>query len=177
MILTCPACGATASAPAWEIDMDARTTLQALIQLPRPVAKQALSYLGLFRPAKRALSWRKAGKIINDLAVLVNTGYVEVQGKPARPCPPHLWGQGMEQMAGRTDLDRPMANHNYLKKIVWQLADQADAGVESRRRVAETDGSRRAESRTGEEEMSEVARRYLEKFGDPLIRGGEHESE
>ena len=38
MKLTCPSCGATASAEAWENDVEARKTIQAIIALPREVA-------------------------------------------------------------------------------------------------------------------------------------------
>lgn len=75
MILTCPSCGATASAAAWENDMAARETLQAMLALPAPVGKAILGYMGLFRPDKRALSWRKAKRIVDELAALIGPGF------------------------------------------------------------------------------------------------------
>lgn len=161
-----------------------RQSMQTKNGLPPEVGKVSLAYLALFRPPQRALSWRKSLKILNDLAALIAPGHIQIQGKPARPCPPVLWAMAMEQMAGRTDLQRPMKNHNYLRQIVWQLADQADAGREQAQRRAETDGSQRVIrqpsdfSRLGTEfnsvpqetddGMSEIMRKLLSR------QGGDH---
>jgi hypothetical protein len=161
MILTCPSCGATHSAEGWENDLAAREAMAALVALPAPVAKGCLGYLGLFRPTRRALTWKKAKSITQDLATLVSPGWVQVQGKPARPCPPHIWAQAMEQMTGRTDLTRPLKNHNYLRQIAWQLADQADAGREQQQRQQVLSGEQRAGRQRGDDEPgTEFLRRY-----------------
>jgi len=167
MILTCPSCGATHSASAWENDMKARQALQACCGLPAEVSKVLLPYLSLFRPSRRALSWTKSLKLINELQALIAQGHIQVKGKAARPCPPYIWAKGMEQMAARTDLSRPMPNHNYLRQIVWQLADQADAGREQVQRQAEIDGSQRTRRQQSDPDgMSEIMRRHIEKNGD-----------
>ena len=168
MNLTCPSCGAVHSAEAWENDIKARQALQATCSLPAELSKVLLPYLSLFRPDKRALSWSKSLKLINELQALVAQGHIQVKGKPARPCPPYLWAQGMEQMSMRTDLSRPMPNHNYLRQIVWQLADQADARGEQITRQAETDGSQRVTRPPSDPEgMSEIMRKYLTINGEP----------
>ncbi|MDR2551420.1 MAG: hypothetical protein LBD10_14615 [Desulfobulbus sp.] len=149
--------------------MAARETLQAMIALPAPVAKGMLGYMGLFRPHQRALSWKKAKKIVDDLAALIAPGWVQVQGKPSRPCPPHIWAQAMEQMVGRADLQRPLKNHNYLRHVVWQLADQADARQEQTHRRAEVDGTQRViRQQSDPEEMSEIMRKLMAQ------QGGQH---
>lgn len=181
MILICPSCGATHSAEAWENDVKIRQALQAACALPPQVSKVVLGYLGLFRPAQRALSWSKSLKIINDLSALIAPGHIQVQGKPARPCPPHIWAMGIEQMVARTDLQRPMKNHNYLRSIVWQLADQADAGREHSQHRAELDGSARSARTTerrpwtppADDGLSQLERQYLAKHGNlPGMEGG-----
>ncbi len=167
MNLTCPSCGAVHSAEAWENDIKARQALQATCSLPAELSKVLLPYLSLFRPAKRALSWTKSLGLILELQKLVAQGYIQVKGKPARPCPPYLWAQAMEQMSMRTDLTRPMPNHNYLRQIVWQLADQADAGREQISRQAELDGSQRSKRPPADPDgMSEIMRKYLTINGD-----------
>lgn len=172
MILTCPSCGAAHSAEAWENDVAAREAMQSIVAMPPPVAKAALGYFALFRPEKRALTWKKVKTIAAELTALVATGHVQMQGKAARPCPPHLWALAMEHMCGRTDLARPMKNHNYLRTIAWQLADQADARQERSRRTAETDGTQRVVRKPAEQEgMSELMRKVLEK------QGGRHAAE
>ncbi len=144
MKLVCPSCGLTASAEAWLNDAAARSLLLAVATLPPPLPKVILPYLGLFRPEKRALSWNKAGKIVADLTKLIGPGHVQVQGKVARPCPPRLFAAAMEQMVERRDaIRRPLPNHNYLKQVAWQLADEADAQGESSRRQQEASGATR----------------------------------
>ena len=145
MKLTCPSCGAVASVEAWENDMDARKTLQAIVKLPHEVAVEIFGYLTLFRPSSRSLSWKVALRTVQDLAAMVASGYVQVQGKPTRPCPASIWAHGMRQMvAQRETLARPMKNHNYLLRVAWQLADKLDADLEFRRRREDQDGTTRS---------------------------------
>jgi len=166
MILTCPSCGATASACAWENDIIAREAMQAIIALPAPVAKVTLGYLSLFRPTERATTWKKVKKVVGELSALIAPGYVQVQGKPARNCPPQLWAAGIEQMVERSaTLTRPLPNHNYLRQIVWQLADQADAKQEQHQRKGEVNGVLRHRT-SSDDEMSPIMLKYLELHGD-----------
>lgn len=145
MKLVCPSCGLTASVEAWINDAAARDVLLAVATLPYPLPKVTLPYLGLFRPDKRALSWDKAGKIVAELTKQTAPGHVQVQGKVARPCPPRIWAAAMEQMVERRDaIRRPLPNHNYLKQVAWQLADEEDASGENDRRKQEASGSTRS---------------------------------
>lgn len=126
--------------------MEARKTMQAIVSLPHEVATEILGYLGLFRPAQRALSWKAALRIMQELSVLIDSGQVRVQGKPSRPCPPEIWATGMRQMvAQRGSISRPLHNHNYLRQVAWQLADQADANRELQQEQDERSGWARAE--------------------------------
>jgi hypothetical protein len=143
--------------------MATRDTIAAMLALPPAVAQVVLGYLGLFRPTSRALTWRKAHRITTDLAALIAPGYVQVQGKPARPCPPHIWAAAMEQMHAMTTITRPLPNHNYFRQVAWQLADQADARRERDQRAAETDGSQRVARPPSEPEgMSEIMRTLMQ---------------
>ncbi len=134
MRMICPGCGLTASAEAWLNDAEARETMLAMTRLPQGLQGAVLPYLGLFRPEKRALSWKKAARLLAELAELTGSGHVQTQGQPARPCPPRLWAEAMSQMVERRErLSLPMPNHNYLRQVAWQLADQADAQGEKRK--------------------------------------------
>lgn len=169
MKLVCPCCGATASAESWENDMEARKTIQAIVALPHEVALESLFYLGLFRPQQRALSWKAALRIVQELDALVASGHVQVQGKPARPCPQEIWATGMRQMVAQRDsISRPLKNHNYLRQIVWQLADKLDADQEARRYQEGRSGAARAAreyERQEQVELSEAERETLRKLG------------
>ncbi|MDR3631737.1 MAG: hypothetical protein P4L42_15555 [Desulfocapsaceae bacterium] len=131
MKLTCPACGAIASAETWINDALCRETLALIAGLPVPLPKAILSYVALFRPQKTGLSWKKALRLVEEIKVLVKKGHVNVQGKVDRNCPPRLWAQAMDRMVERrVGLALPLKNHNYLRQVAWQLADQEDALAE-----------------------------------------------
>jgi len=137
MKLVCPACGAVASAEAWANDAAVRETLAVLLALPRPVQEHALGYLALFRPPGRALSWQRARRVVRELAELVAAGEVTWERRPPRPCPPEIWARGMAEMIERKGgFKAHFTNHNYLRKIVYDLADRADAEAEARREEA-----------------------------------------
>ena len=66
-----------------------------------------------------------------EIKSLVTSGYVQTNKKVARPCPPNIWANAMEQMIERRDrLAIPMPNHNYLRIIAYEMADQQDAKEE-----------------------------------------------
>lgn len=145
MRLICPGCGLTASAEAWLNDAEARDLLLAVAKMPAPLPEAVLPYLGLFRPQQRALSWKKAARLLADLAQLTGSGHVQIQGQPARPCPPRIWAEAMGQMIERRErLSLPMPNHNYLRQVAWQLADQADSQAEKSRVAQERNGNMRS---------------------------------
>jgi hypothetical protein len=71
----------------------------------------------------------------------------------------------MQELAGTLDL--PMKNHNYLRSIVYKLANQADSQREQQQRKEETDGSHRMSRQPSTDGLSEVMRKYLEQYGEP----------
>lgn len=171
MKLTCPCCGAVASAEAWQNDAEARRALQQALRLPPEIQSEILAYLGLFRPGQSALAWSRAVKIMAELTQLTCSGWVQVQGKPARPCPSKIWAIAMRQMIdSRERLQRPMKNHNYLRQIAWQLADQADANRELQQEQDERSGWARAERQ--QERLEEQAPPLTEHERQTLKRLG-----
>jgi hypothetical protein len=131
MKLICPACGAIASAETWINDELSRETLARIVELKAPLPKSVLGYMSLFRPGKTGLAWKKALRLAEEIATLTGCGYVKNQGKIDRDCPPRIWAMAMDQMTERrAGLSLPLKNHNYLRQVAWQLADQADAQAE-----------------------------------------------
>ena len=134
-----------ASADAWENDVIIREAVRFVTSLPDPIPKVILSYLSLFRPGRRALSWKKVLRLSKEIATLAAAGHIQVRGKVARPCTPRHWATGMEQMIERRQtLSLPLKNHNYLRQVVYQLADQDDADRERTVRNQELSGNRAA---------------------------------
>lgn len=121
MWLTCPACGAMASAETWQNDTAARETLAAILQLPSAVAPLILGYLGLFRPPRSGLPWSQAKNLVTSLTPLLASGQVTWRAAPPRPCPPESWAAAMIAVAERTRR-RPLRSHQYLTFVAYQLA-------------------------------------------------------
>ena len=131
MKLVCPGCGAIVSAECWLNDELSRSTLSVVAGLPAPLPKSILGYLSLFRPLQSGLTWKKALRLTDEIKELTGKGYVNVQVKVDRDCPPRIWCQAMDQMVERRiRLGLPLKNHNYLRQVAWQLADQEDAQAE-----------------------------------------------
>ena len=156
MKLRCPSCGATASADAYNNDARARELLALAVTFPQPVAKVLLNYLALFRPEKTALSWSRALTLARELHALVSAGAIQVDKKVARPCNPHQWAAGIEEMLARRDrLIIPMKNHNYLKEIVYEAANRADAKNEAAYHQAAQSGNLRSYQPKGPEPLDD----------------------
>jgi hypothetical protein len=134
MKLVCPSCGATASAEAWTNDTAIRYTFEALVQLPGPVLRQSLAYLGLFRQGTKALPWRRALLIARSLKELVETQTVYWQGGETRPCTGEIWGKALE--ATLASGPKGLKNHNYLRHVAWEMAAELAAKMEKGREDA-----------------------------------------
>ena len=126
MRLICPACGAISSAEAMGNDALVRETMAMIVKLPHPLPSAVLlSYLPLFRPsAERALSWKKAKRLVTEVEELITPGYVSVQGKIDRDCPSRIWAAAMDAMAVNPTIKRPMKSHNYLRQVAHDLAEK-----------------------------------------------------
>jgi len=164
MNLTCPCCGGTASLEALTNDSEARAVIARISTLPQPVAASTPGYLGLFRPDKRALSWRKANSIVTALASLVSLGYVQVKGKADRDCSARIWAQAMDDMVNRRDrLTRPLPNHNYLRQVAHDMAAMEDATQERGRVLAEQTHQRPvARVNQGPQTIKSIMQQYID---------------
>lgn len=162
--MTCKACGWIASAETWADDIACREAMRIVAELPPPLPPVTLKYFGLFRPASSALSWAKAQRVADDLRVLVATGYVQIQGQVARPCPPKIWAEAIEQMLDRRDrITRPLKNQNYLRQIAWGLAEQADRDREATTRTAEQTHHRPgARVNQGPQPIKSIIQQYID---------------
>ncbi len=134
MKLVCPSCGATASADAWASDTECRTMLAEVVKLPAPLPPSVICYISLFRSEKRALSWKKALRLVREIKELTAAGYVRFKGMPDRDCSPAIWAKAMDIMVEqRQNLTLPMPNHNYLRKVAHDLATDAAKQAENSR--------------------------------------------
>jgi hypothetical protein len=154
MKLTCPACGATASADTWNNDAIARQALAVITDMPTDIARRCLTYLAMFRaPGGRGLSWQKALRLAAELKALVDGPHIQWEGKPARPNSARAWADAMERMIQQPPRRLPLKNHNYLRAIAWEIGDDIDKHAEQHRRQQENTGNfRRPSGPVGEPE-------------------------
>lgn len=136
MQLCCPVCGTEFPIEAGWAEADGKRLAALLAGFDPAVGRAAVAYLRLFKPAKTALRAAKALRLVDELGALVATGRVcrDERGGVERPAKPVHWAAGMEQMLAQRDrLSLPLENHNYLRAVVFGLADAADAAAERAR--------------------------------------------
>jgi len=136
MRLTCPECGAQAHMAAFCVEDDAKRLAMLVAPMEPVLGRAVLDYLGLFRPAKRSTRLARLVKLTQELTRLIDAGTVckDERGGVRRAASPLLWAQGIEIMlAQRARLSLPLDNHNYLRGVVFGLADKLDAKAERER--------------------------------------------
>ncbi|MFC3716826.1 hypothetical protein ACFONC_11755 [Luteimonas soli] len=136
MRATCPDCGADGHVSAFFAEADGKRLAAVLAGMAPELGRATIGYLGLFKPGKTALRLPRAVKLAEELRALAEAGSVTNDERTGvrRPCSPATWATGIEQMlAQRAALTLPLKNHNYLRAIVFGLADQADAAAERQR--------------------------------------------
>jgi hypothetical protein len=139
MQLCCPTCGTEFPIEAGWAEADGKRLAALMAGFEPAVGKAAVQYMRLFKPAKTALRIPKATRLLEELAGLIATGRVcrDERGGVERPAKPAHWAAGMEQMVERRSaLSLPLDNHNYLRAVVFGIADFADAAAERAREDA-----------------------------------------
>lgn len=136
MRATCPDCGAQAHLSAFFVEDDGKRLAQLVAEMQPELGRAVIGYLGLFKPAKNALRLARAVRIVQELMALVSSGTVckDERGGVRRPATQGHWATGIETMlTQRASLSLPLESHNYLRSVVYTLADKADAAAERAR--------------------------------------------
>lgn len=139
MRVHCPCCGEDFPLDAGFLEADGKRLAALLAAMTPDLGRAVIGYLRLFKPAKQGLRTARAVKLVVELNALVEAGDVcrDERGGVRRPAMPPLWSRGIEQMLQTSDkLTLPLANHHYLRAIVYGLADAADAQAERDREAA-----------------------------------------
>jgi hypothetical protein len=134
--VTCPSCSCEFPVEAGYADADGKRLAALFAEMEPALGRAVLAYLRLFKPAKNALRMSRAIKIVQQLLDLVNAGSVcrDERNGVRRPASPTTWTAGIEQMLQiRANLVLPIESHNYLRAIVFGIADSADAHAERRK--------------------------------------------
>lgn len=114
MRVRCPCCHADYSIDQAVEDEAARELMGVLSDLPREASRPLAAYLGLFRAKSRALAWERALRIAREVLSLHGDTYAVGVAL----------SETVESMrAKQQSADwRPLANHNYLKRVLETVA-------------------------------------------------------
>ena len=166
MKLVCPSCGAACAAEAWTNDGEARQALRIVAELPESVSRRAIAYLALFRPPSgRGLKWSTALRHLAELDRIVKDGYVQWEGRPARPNDSRFWGQAIDRLVEVPPKKLPLKSHGYLTSMVYDIADESDRQAEIKRNAAEAAGGRRSSPENFTQLDPDEMRRIRERKG------------
>ncbi len=132
---TCPDCGLHADLSVFLGGADASRGHAAALQLPAPLAGRVLQYLRLFRPAGKALSHRKAARLLTELAAAVRQGQIARRGQ-TWPAPLPLWEAALDTLLDKPPERLPLRSHGYLFEVAAGLA-ATQLGAAERQREAQ----------------------------------------
>ena len=137
MQLTCPCCAARFALEAALGDVAAREAVAAAARLPAPLGDLVLRYIGLFRPASRALAWDRAARLLAELLEPIRAGRLHRHGREWIAPQAH-WQRALETVLAARDsgkLRTPLSSHGYLYEVLTGLSDRAAAARISSRRI------------------------------------------
>jgi hypothetical protein len=158
MQVTCPCCHESFPIAAGFLEADGKRLAALLADMEPVLGRAVLAYLRLFKPAKQGLRTARAVKLVAELGVLVREGTVcrDERTSARRAATPAMWAQGIDQLLQQTDrLTLPLANHHYLRAIVYGIADQADAAAERQREADKRAGRHLAPASDGGDAASQ----------------------
>lgn len=131
MKLSCPACGALSSLDALVSHEGARAAIYIALQIPAPLGKLLVQYLGLFRPANRPLSFSRVADLLAGLLPMIEAARIERNGR-TWSAPQDYWKQALEEMlAKRDNLTLPLKSHGYLLAIIEGYGQKAEGKQEA----------------------------------------------
>lgn len=147
MHVTCPTCSDSFPIVAGFLEADGKRFGMLLAGMEPTLGKAAVDYLSLFAPAKQRLRLSRAVKIVAALDALVREGSVcrDERTDMRRTAVVANWVAGIELMLEqRARLTLPLLNHNYLRSVVFGIADQASASEEHQREQSARAGRTRS---------------------------------
>lgn len=144
MILKCPVCRARASADAWAAEVHVEAVVRIGCELPTEVSDRMLDYLGLFRPVSgvRPMSWRTTRTHAEELKALIDQSGIEWNRGPVQPNDPLAWAAAMDRAMQNPNLDLPLKDHNWLRKVAHGISGEMGRNREMLQIQSERPGRR-----------------------------------
>lgn len=115
-----------------------RESVRVISEMPCGVHSLAIKYLAFFQTESgRAIPVEKSLRLMNELKILAVEAFIQYDNKPARKNFVSAWVKGLETILERPPRRLPLENHNYLRKIVWDILNDEDKKEERKRNEAE----------------------------------------
>lgn len=165
--LTCPGCGCVGDVEAFLVEDEAKRLAVSFAAMDPALGRAVLSYLRLFKPHSQALRLGRAVKIVSELMALVESGTVSRDERTdvRRAATPSMWAAGIEQMLSSPPSGLPLANHHYLRAVVFGIADTTEAKAEAKLEEQRRAGQHRpGETVVVKEDKVTNARRFAEQM-------------
>lgn len=167
MNLTCPCCHTEFPIEAGFIEADGKRLAAAFAAMEPALGRAVLGYLRLFKPTKQGLRLARAVKIVQELVELIDAGRVCADERSGvwRTATPAMWAAGIEQLLATPPTGLPLGGHNYLRKVVFTLAEKQEAEAERQTEEDRRTGRHRnATARALEEDRLTNAIRYADQM-------------
>lgn len=156
----CPCCGAENSLDALVNHDAARSALWELSKIGDETTRLAVTYVGLFRPNKSSLNFERMAKLLEEIRVAMDEGFIERDGKRFE-APRAAWIHGFRTLIERRDiggLRLPLKGHGYLYEVIASY-NIPNATAKSQQPVISASSS---------QTMTGLAKLEAMKYGTPL---------
>lgn len=143
---TCPECGMSGDMAAFVTQGEHNQAVAAALEMPAPLSSRIVRYLGMFRPASRALASAKSARLLTELKETINSGVIERKGI-TREAPLKVWIAALDQLLERPPSNLPLSGHGYLYEVVANCADRHAGEVEKQREEQARSGAKQPANR------------------------------
>ncbi|TVU88284.1 hypothetical protein [Vreelandella titanicae] len=143
---TCPECGMSGDMAAFVTQGEHNQALAAALEMPAMLSSRIVRYLGMFRPASRALASAKSARLLTELKETINSGLIERKGV-TREAPLKVWVMALDQMLESPPSGLPLSGHGYLYEVVARCADRHAGDVEKQQEEAKRSGAKQPANR------------------------------
>ncbi|MGP9666274.1 hypothetical protein ACT3TY_16850 [Halomonas sp. AOP22-C1-8] len=138
---TCPECGMTGDMAAFVTQGEHNQAVAAALEMPALLSSRIVRYLGMFRPASRALASAKSARLLTELKETITSGVIERKGV-TREAPLKVWVMALDQMLESPPTGLPLSGHGYLYEVVARCADRHAGDVEKQQEEAKRSGAK-----------------------------------
>jgi hypothetical protein len=146
MRLVCPSCGAVHGAESFLNDDAARQFLLIFSKVPQEVQGCLMSYLSYFRSSKgNGLRWVRALNLLREVVGLIQADEIRWENRKVIQNNVKYWRLAFEKMIDNPPKRLPLKNHNYLRVIAYEFAEEEDKRLEEERETMRRIGWSRVE--------------------------------